>query len=73
VTGFPEGASLPSPVPPVISWMAQLARNVILAARGSLSPGQRLIRDGDAKFSAGFVATVEEARGRGTRRRPGTR
>jgi putative transposase len=46
---------------PDAAWMTQMARNVTLADEGYLSPGQRLIHDRDANFSAQFIATVEAA------------
>ena len=43
------------------SWMKQMARNLTMADIGFLSPGQRLLHDRDAKFSAAFRATLAAA------------
>jgi putative transposase len=42
-------------------WMVQIARNVTMADRGLLSPGQYLIHDRDTKFCMAFQATMDAA------------
>jgi putative transposase len=43
------------------AWMVQIARNVMMADCGFLSPGQSLIHDRDAKFCPAFQCTIDEA------------
>jgi Integrase core domain len=42
-------------------WMVQIARNVTMADRGFLSPGQYLIHDRDTKFCMAFQVTMDAA------------